>query len=91
MSLLNLLLHEVEKNGGIAKTYEAVSLELEKFEKDDRVLPFHSRTTCKVMNIATGKIYKNCSVAARSVKANVNYFQKRIRKDGTYLSFIKVA
>lgn len=92
MNLLNCLLHEIEKSGGIAKMYEKATQELESFEKDDHIkLPLHSRETCKVMDIKTGKVFKNCSIAARSIKADIRMFQKGIKKNGSYKTFIKVA
>lgn len=91
MNLLSLLEYEITRNGGIAKVYEMASIELSRFEKDDRYLPLYSRETCRVLNLETGKVYINCSVAARSINKKPSYFQKRIKKFGQYLSFVRVA
>lgn len=47
--------------------------------------------TCKIMNIETGKIFENMSIAARSENVNINTFIARIKKFGCYKKFIKVA
>lgn len=47
--------------------------------------------TCKIMNIETGKVFENMSIAARSADLNINTFQAKIRKFGCYKKFIKVA
>lgn len=92
MNLLDCFNHEIQKNGGIAKLYEVMSKELELFDKDPHLnLIMHSRETCQVMDIQTGKVYKNCSSAARSIKADIRMFQKGIKKNGTYKTFVKVA
>lgn len=46
---------------------------------------------CKIMNIETGKVFDNMSIAARSNGINVNTFHARIKKFGCYKKFIKVA
>lgn len=94
MSLLNLLLYEVEKNGGIAKTYEVANLELMQFEKQENeaiVLNLRRMKEGSIMNVRTGKVFKSCAEAARSINILPRYFQNAIKRDGRYLSFVKVA
>lgn len=90
MSLLNLFEYEIMRCGGIANLYDAASLELSQFEKDPSELYSKDRDI-RILDIKTGRIFKNCSVAARSINVKERYFQNAIKMYGQYLSFIKVA
>lgn len=97
MNLLECLLFEIEKNGGIARLYDVASRELifvKRDSEEDLINMAKYKTAIRkrksVLNIKTGAVYKSISEAARSEKLSVASLQINL-KSGSYKSFVKVA
>ncbi len=97
MSLLECLLFEIEKSGGIAKLYEVESQELTSTKTDYTedlmsLAKYKSilRKGAQVLDIKTGRVYRSVSELARSENLKVRNLQINL-KSGSYKSFVKVA